>query len=386
MSNADTPRRIYLIAGEASGDFLGAQLMDALKTQYASELKFNGIGGDKMTAQGLSSLFPYYELSLMGFIEILPYMFNLHARINLTVEDILAKNPDVVVTIDSPGFCFRVVDRLRKAGFKGKCVHYVAPTVWAYKPERALRCKALFDHMLVLLPFEPPYFEAVDLPCTFVGHAVVAESKTGDGAAFRQKYEISPSTPLFCMLPGSRRGEAKRHLPIFARAISMLARQYPDLALTIAVPKNILGFVAPYFQGCPFRAVILANDEDKKGAIAASDLAIVKSGTVALEVAMAGTPMIVTYRVNPISAWLFRRVAITKFVNLVNILRKEEAIPELLQELCSPLPLASACASLFGDEQRKAAQRQAAREALSTLVPSESTPSQIAARTIVNLL
>ncbi len=258
-----------------------------------------------METEGLKSLFPYYELSMMGFIEILPYIFNLMARIQSTVEDISAKHPDAVITIDSPGFCFRVVDKLRKEKLKTKFVHYVAPSVWAYKPERARKCARLFDHLLALLPFEPPYFEKVGLRCTWVGHPVVAETSIGDGAAFRRKYEIPDQTPLFTLLPGSRKGEVERHMPVFAKAITLLAGQVPDLAIAVAVPKNVISLIAPYFKECPFRAVITSNEQDKKDAIAASNIAIVKSGTVALEVAMAGVPMVIAYRVNAISAWLF---------------------------------------------------------------------------------
>ena len=382
---ADAPLRVYVIAGEASGDLLGGHLMAELKKQHQGEIKFHGVGGDRMAAEGLTSLFPYHELSMLGVIEILPYLFNIAARINLTVEDIVAKKPDIVITIDSPGFCARVVERLRNLHVKAKFVHYVAPTVWAYKPERAQRFKELFDHILLLLPFEPKYFTDVDMPCTFVGHPVVAETAPGDGDAFRKKYEIAPETPLFCLLPGSRRGEVKRHLPIFARAIGILARQYPELAITVAVPKHVLGFIAPYFKDCPFRAVILANNQDKKDALAASNLAIVKSGTVALEVAMAGTPMIVTYRVHALTAWYFRRKQNIKYVNLINILRNEEAIPELLQELCTPLAIASASSALFSDTTRQQIQKAAAHDALATLVPSNGTPSEIAARTILSL-
>ena len=381
----DAPLRVYVIAGEASGDLLGGHLMAELRKQHQGEIAFHGVGGERMAAEGLTSLFPYHELSMLGVIEILPYLFNIAARINLTVEDIVAKKPDVIVTIDSPGFCARVVERLRKMEFQAKFVHYVAPTVWAYKPERALRFKELFDHLLVLLPFEPPYFTDVGLPCTFVGHPVVAETQPGNGAAFRTKFEIAPDTPLFCILPGSRRGEVKRHLPIFARAIGILARQYPNLAITVAVPKHVMGFIAPYFHDCPFRAVILANNQDKKDALAASNLAIVKSGTVALEVAMAGTPMIVTYRVHPLTAWYFRKKQNIKYVNLINILRNEEAIPELLQELCTPLMIASAGAALFSDALRQHQQTSDAKEALATLVPPDGSPSQIAAKTILSL-
>jgi len=381
------PLKIYIIAGEASGDLLGAHLMQALKNQSQRPVNFYGIGGEKMTAEGLASLFPYYELSMMGFVEILPYIFNLAARIQLTVDDILAKQPDVVVTIDSPGFCFRVVDKLRKENLNAKFMHYVAPTVWAYKPERAQKCARLFDHLLALLPFEPPYFERAGLACTFVGHPVVAETQTGDGAAFRQKYEIPEHMLLFSLLPGSRKGEVDRHMPVFAKAITLLATQYPDLAMVAAVPKNVMAFVAPYFKNCPFRAVVIAGEQDKKDAIAASNMALVKSGTVALEVAMTGIPMIVAYRVNPLSAWLFKRMSLTKYANLVNILQGKEIIPELLQQLCTPLMIANAAAHLLSNSEHQQRQKEQAASALKQLLPPhEERPSDIAARMILQML
>lgn len=380
------PLKVYVIAGEPSGDLLGSHLMRALKSK-SDNIKFYGIGGDRMAGEGLTSLFPYQELAMMGFIEILPYLFNLTARINYTVEDIIAKAPDIVVTIDSPGFCFRVVERLRAHGLKAKFVHYVAPTVWAYKPERAERCAKLFDHMLLLLPFEPPYFEKVGLPCTFIGHPVVNETSSGDGAAFREKYQIAPDTKLFCLLPGSRRGEIMRHMPVFGRTMTLLNAFYRDLAMVVAVPRHVMAFVSPFFEQCPFRTVITANDEDKKNAIAASNLAIAKSGTVALEVGMAHTPMLVSYRVNPVSAHMLRKQCLTKYVNLINIIEQKEIIPEFLQELCNPPLLANAAFQLLESPDRQAQQIQHTKAALDKLrIPGKPLPSEQAAETILRLI
>jgi lipid-A-disaccharide synthase len=381
----DRELKIYIIAGEASGDLLGAHLMAALKKESKRTIKFFGVGGEKMTAEGLESLFPYQELSMMGFVEILPYAFNISARIRSTVHDIKIKHPDVVITIDSPGFNTRVVKQLRKDNFKSKFIHYVAPTVWAYKPERAQTFAELFDHLMVLLPFEPPYFEKAGLPCTFVGHAAVAETRIGDATAFRKKYEIADDVPLFAVLPGSRKGEVERHMPIFARALTLLAGRTPNLAIAVAAPRHVMPFIAPYFEGCPFRAVITSNEEDKKDAFAASTFAVVKSGTVALEVAMAGTPMIIAYRVNPISAWAFRRMSLTKYVNLINILLGKEAIPELLQEHCTSQMIAGCVAALLDSPERIAAQKQDCKNALATLIPPPSaTPSELAARVVLS--
>ena len=388
MSNAspfaDNVLRVFLVAGEASGDLIGAHLMRSMKAQSTQTIQFYGVGGPKMTAEGLDSIFPYYELSMLGAVEVLPYVFNIAVRLRHTVDEAISKQPHIVVTIDSPGFCFRVVERLREAKLNAKFVHYVAPTVWVYKPERAEFCAKLFDHMLVLLPFEPPYFEKAGLACTWVGHPVVAETKTGDGNAFREKYQLADDVLLLTILPGSRKGEIERHMPIFAQAITMLAAQFPNLAIAATVPANVLPFIAPYFKNCPFRAIVTANEEDKRNAIAASNFAIVKSGTVALEVAMAGVPMVVTYKVHPLSAWYLRRKILIKSANLVNILEGKEIIPELLQELCNPLMIATACTELLSDPARQADQKQAEKNALDKLLlPDGERPSDKAAHVIL---
>jgi lipid-A-disaccharide synthase len=375
---------IYLIAGEPSGDVLGAHLMRELKTQSKTPLTFAGVGGELMEKEGMRSLFPYHDLAHMGFAELLPHMVKLLARISQTVEDIKIKSPAALITIDSPGFCKRVVKKLRNEEFDTRYIHYVAPSVWAWKPERAQEFAKLFDHLLTLLPFEPPYFEKAGLGATFVGHPIVAETQPGDGNAFRERYNLSKDTVLFSVLPGSREGEVKRHLPIFARAIALLSEPYPNLAICVPVPRYLLPVVKPYFDDCPFRAIVTAKPEDKLDGIAASNVAIVKSGTVSLEVAKANVPMVIAYRVSPISAYIFKRLRLINLVTLVNILLKREVIPELLQDDCTPLMIASAAASLLASPEQAQAQRAGVEEAFSQLVSGTTPPSAIAAKTVIN--
>lgn len=195
---------IFIIAGEPSGDALGARLMAALSQRLDGKIRFEGIGGVQMAALGLVSRFPMEELSVMGAAEILPRLFGLLRRIGETAEAIVANRPDVVVTIDSPGFCFRVAKRVHDHGIP--IVHYVAPQVWAWKAHRAREIAGFLDHLLALLPFEPPIFTAEGLPCTFVGHPVLESGAgSGDGAALRARLSIDPDTTLVCLLPGSRR-------------------------------------------------------------------------------------------------------------------------------------------------------------------------------------
>lgn len=380
------PLSVYLIAGEASGDSLAAGLMRALK-HHCREVRFSGIGGEKMEAEGLRSFFPYHELSLMGFAEILPHMLHLTARINQTVEDIRTREPDVVVTVDSPGFNFRVVRKLRAAGMepggRTKFVHYVAPSVWAYKPQRAQTAARLFDRMLCLLPFEPPYFEAAGMQADFVGHPVAMLEK-GDGAAFRARHGLPGDAKLLALLPGSRESEIRRLLPLFAATVTRLAPRVPGLALVVPVSARLMPMVAPFFEACPYRTVLTADASEKAGALAAADAALVKSGTVSLEVAQMGTPQIVAYRANPLSAFLVRRMVRIPFVNLINLMCEREVIPEFLQERCTPEKLSEGLEVLFTDAQARAEQLAACEGALSQLRPAGGHhPDDAAAEAVI---
>lgn len=378
---------IYLIAGEASGDTLGAGLMASLREQLNGKVVFYGIGGEKMEAEGLRSLFPFHELSLMGFVEIIPHALKLLARMNMVMEDIIMKQPDVLVTIDSPGFCYRIAKRVKKSGKcpDTKLVHYVAPTVWAYKPERAKKFARVFDHMLALLPFEPPFFESEGLPTTFVGHPSVC-APVGDGKGFRQAHNIPDDLPLICLLPGSRHTELKRHLPIFARAMMLLAPQMKTIpGIVIPVPSFLLPDVAETFEHCPMPAIIVGDEKEKRDAIAASNVALVKSGTVSLEVAMAGVPMIVSYRTNPITAEIVRAMIRIRHVTLLNIMLQREVIPELIQEQCQAPHLAEALSALMSRKKNQEKQLIECKKALEQMRPPKGLPHDNAAEKLISL-
>lgn len=379
---------IYLIAGEPSGDLLGARLIDALRRTSTPRIEVAGIGGERMAQAGLSPLFPMGDIALMGFAEILPHARRLLARIRQTVEDIIARAPEVVVTIDSPGFNFRVAAALRARNFKGKLVHYVAPTVWAYKPQRARVTAQLYDCLLTLLPFEAPYFEAEGLTTHFIGHPVVCESpQAGSGSAFRAHHGIASDVPLLALLPGSRDGELKRHLPVFRAVAERLSAQFPGLALTLPTTAALAPSLAEQTADWNPRPIIVTDDAEKRDALAASTVALVKSGTITLEVALAGVPMVVTYRVHPLSAWLLRRMIRVPYVTLINLLLDAPVIPELLQERCTPEALAGALETLLRDPQARAAQQNAAARAFALLGRDEpEAPSDKAAAIVRKFL
>lgn len=383
MSTGGETPVIFLIAGEPSGDSLGGHLMAALAERR--QVRFAGVGGPRMESQGLESLFPMEELSLMGLAEVLPHLPRLSRRIAQTVAEVRKTRPSLLLTIDSPGFNFRVARRLKGQGIT--LVHYVAPSVWAWRPGRARKVAAFLDHLLALLPFEPPYFEAEGLPCTFVGHPVVESGcERGDGAGFRRRHGIAEGATLLSVLPGSRQGEVGRLLPVFGDALAILGRSRPGLRAVVPTVGTVAGRVAAAAARWPVPALVVEDEGDKFDAFAASDAALAASGTVALELAMAGVPTVVAYRMNPLTAWLARRLIRVRFVNLVNIILERQAVPELLQEECRGDRLAAAVAGLLDDESARRRQAADAGEALRHLGLGGPSPSSRAAEVILDTI
>lgn len=378
---AQEPLHIFLIAGEPSGDLLGARLMAALRRQTGGVVRFSGIGGERMVAEGLTPLFPMSELALMGLVELLPRLPGLLRRLAETVAAIRAARPDAVVTIDAPDFCFRVARRLRGAGIP--FIHYVAPTVWAWRPGRAARIAPLFDHLLALLPFEPPYFERVGLPCTFVGHPIIESgADRGDGAGFRSRHGIAPAAPVLTVLPGSRTSEIGRLSPDFGRTLAHLAPRYPDLVVPVPTVPHVRDRVAAAIASWPVRTLLVEGDREKYDAFAASTAALAASGTVALELALARVPAVIAYRVHPLTAALYRRLVRVRYANLVNLMLDRMLVPELLQEDCRPDKLAAAVAGLLDDPAARQAQIEGAALVAGWLGLGATPPSERAATVV----
>lgn len=381
--------RIYLIAGEASGDFLGASLMDALNQNHSgTAIEYRGIGGEKMQQAGLHSLFDIQQISLMGFVEVLPHIFRLKRLIKHTVADIIRQQPDLLLTIDSPGFCFRVSVALKEAGVHIPMLHYVAPSVWAYKPQRAKKTAALYDRLMTLLPFEPPYFEQEGLKSDFVGHPVAWLWRTrGDGDAFRTRHGIAQNALVLGLMPGSRKGEVLRHMPIFRQLVQRLMQHDPSLQVVMPIRKAMRPMVEEHSKNWPCPLHLIAGDAEKKDAFAAMQVAVVKSGTVGLEAVLAGVPSITAYIANPVSVWLVRRMALIRWSNLANILMQREVVPELIQEHCTPARLTQAVIALLEQPEHKDRQ-QAASAALMEMLGANETisPSERAAHVVEEML
>jgi lipid-A-disaccharide synthase len=377
---------VYLMAGEASGDALGARLMAALKAQTGGDIRFAGVGGLRMQAEGLKSLFPMDEIAVMGLAEVLPRIALIRRRIRETAADIQATRPDAIVGIDAPGFTFRVQQSLGPA-IPAARIHYVAPSVWAWKPWRAKKAAALLDHLLVLLPFEPPLFERHGLPASFVGHPVIESgADRGDGAGFRVRHGIAADAKLVCLLPGSRAGEVTRMLPVLRGAAGLLGERFPGLAVVLPTMPGVAARVRAAVADWPVAPVVLEGDAEKYDAFAAADAALAASGTVALELAMAGAPSVIGYRMNALTWRLVKAMVRVQYVNIVNLLLEREAVPELLQYACTPARLAEAAARLIEEPKAAEAQRKACRRAIAMLRDPDALPSDRAAEIVLRCI
>lgn len=377
---------IFLVAGEPSGDVLGGRLMAALAEATGGAARFAGVGGEAMAGEGLRSLFPMAELSVMGLVEILPRARALLRRIAEVADAVRADSPDVVVTIDSPGFAFRLARRLKGSGVA--LVHYVAPSVWAWRPGRAAKVARLYDHLLTLLPFEPPYFEPHGLACTFVGHPAVAEAEPGDGAGFRARHDIPADAPLLAVLPGSRLGEVGRLLPVFGAALASLAGRVPGLRAAVATVPAVAETVAAAAAGWPLPVAITGAD-GRADVFAAANAAIAASGTVTVELAAAATPMVICYRMAPATMWIARRLVRVPHIGLANLVLGRGAVPELIQEACTPAAVAAEAERLLVDPVARDAQIEALAEAVAALGAGHGdgeTPSRRAARAVLDVI
>ena len=375
---------IYLIAGEQSGDVLGARLMAALRV-HEPDIAFAGVGGARMTEQGLSPLFAMDELAVMGLLEVLPRVRRLRRLLHDVIADIRARRPDVVVTIDSPGFMLRVLRAIRPDGILR--THYVAPQVWAWRSWRVKSFPGHWERLLCLLPFEPAWFASHGLEAMFVGHPVLESgADQGDAARFRSRHNLAPDRPVIVLMPGSRRSEVPRLLPVFGQTLTLLARDLPGVVPVVPTTSAVADTVRRATEHWPIAPILVTDTDEKHDAYAAASAALTKSGTSTLELALAGLPMAVTYRVNPVSAALARRLIQVKHVAMVNLLAGRELVPELLQEQCRADLLAATVVRLVRDPAAAQAQRDGFAAVIDSLRAPAGTPSDAAARAVLALI
>ena len=378
--------RIFVIAGEPSGDALGAGLMAALR-DVQSDVTFAGVGGAGMEAQGLRSIFPMSDLSVMGLAEILPRYPRLRRRLAQTIRAAQAFRPDILLTVDSPGFTLRVARALKRR-LPVHTVHYGAPSVWAWRPHRARRLRGVVDHLLALFPFEPPLFEEHGIRCTFVGHpAAHAPQATGArGAALGQRLGIGDA-PMLLLLPGSRGAEVARLMPVMGQTLSLLQSHIPTLRPVLLPAPAVAGQVHRLMRDWPVVSDMLdlnTTDPDaamqRSAAMQAADVALAASGSVTLELAAAGTPMVVAYDMHPVTRALVRRMLVADTVTLVNRVTDTRAVPEFLGRNCRPEPIAAALRGLLRD----ATGQKAALALCTDRLRRDGSASDAAARAVLD--
>ncbi|MHA1128547.1 MAG: lipid-A-disaccharide synthase [Alphaproteobacteria bacterium] len=383
---------IFIIAGEPSGDRLGASLMQGLNAER--ELQFIGVGGPMMAEQGLESLFPMEELSIMGLAEVLPKLPKLLRRMRETADAVEASEATALITIDSPDFCLRVAKKVKAQQPDLPIIHYVAPSVWAWRPKRAVKMARYVDHVLALLPFEPPYMEAAGMSCDFVGHPVVADKQASakEIADFRAEIGVTERQKLLTLLPGSRAGEVARLGPVFRDIVVRLRADIPELAVVIPSVGKRVDDLKHIFDGLnvtildPRDLPVDLAEAHKRACYAASGAALAASGTVSLELAAAGTPMVIAYKMHWLTAFILKRRLRVTTVTLVNLVTETRAVPEFLLEDCSVDKIHPTILELLTDQSASESQRQASVKAMELLGKGVESAGTRAALSVIKHL
>ena len=384
----ERPLRLFVVAGEHSGDALGAKLIAALVAGAQPRgIEFAGVGGEHMQAHGFDSLFPMSDVMVMGPIAILRRLRPIVRRVYQTVDAAVAFEPDAVVIIDSPEFTHPIAKRIRKRRPDIPIIDYVSPTVWAWRPGRARAMRPYVDHVLALLPFEPAAHARLGGPaCSYVGHPLIERSAWLDAldpAPLASRLGIAPATPCLVVLPGSRRSEVARLLEPFAGTVARLHARHPDLHVLLPVVSHLAGEIERMVSGWSAPVHVLGEQDDKWRAFKLARAALAASGTVTLELALAGTPMAVAYKVEPLAAPFLRRMIKAPSTVLPNLVLDENAFPEFHQEACTPDRLVDALDPLLSDTDERQRQLEALARIPKLMKLDHGTPSDAAARIVL---
>lgn len=385
-ASADHSRKIFLIATEESGDRLGSSLMKALRRRLGDTVRFEGVGGQSMAREGLVSLFPIEDLSIMGFAAVVKQLPMILRRIRETADAVLAAAPDMLVIIDSPDFTHRVARRVRARRRVLPIVDYVSPSVWAWRPGRARAMRSYVDHVLALLPFEPEAYRRLEgPPCTYVGHPLLEQvGVLRPDAQERQRRDAS--APTLLVLPGSRRSEIRHHLSAFGETIEVLRQSAPEIDVILPTMPHLVDEITIAVANWPRRPRIVVGDDDKRAAFRAARAALAKSGTVTLELALAGVPMVAAYKGGRVEAWIAQRVVRVSSVILANLVIGENVIPEFLQENCTARNLAPALREVLTDSPMRQFQLKAFAKLDTIMSTGQRSPSERAADIVLEVM
>jgi lipid-A-disaccharide synthase len=365
---------------------LGAGLAKALKARLSDDVTFVGVGGPRMGAEGVASPFDIAELSILGWIEGLRAYGRVKARVAETAALAAREKPDAVVLIDSWGFTIRVAKAIRAASPRTPLIKYVGPQVWASRPGRAGTLAGAVDHLLALYAFDAPWFEKAGLATTVVGSSALHMDMGGaDGGVFRARRDIAPDAPLLLVLPGSRPSEVRRMTPVYEQTIQKLRVSIPDLQVAVIVAATVKEDVTSRVAAWPFR-VHLVDEDEKYDAMKAATAALATSGTVSTELALAGAPMVIAYRIDGLSYALMRRLVTARHVTLFNIAADERIAPEFIQHDATPAKLARATGRLLTDPDFAADQARRQSEALRLMGRGEEDPAQLAADAVLRVI
>jgi lipid-A-disaccharide synthase len=355
-ATANVARKVFLIATEESGDRLGANLMKVLRQRLGGAVRFEGVGGQSMAREGLASLFPIEELSIMGFSAVLRQLPMILRRIRQTADAVAQASPDILVIIDSPDFTHRVARRVRARDPSLPIVDYVSPSVWAWRPGRARAMLDYVDHVLALLPFEPEAYRRLHgPPCSYVGHPLVEQIDMLRPDADEQRRRHG-QPPVVLVLPGSRRGEISHHMAVFGETLGLLELPFEPVLPTMPHLQDV---IREGVKSWPVQPRIIVGEQEKKAAFRSAHAAFVKSGTVTLELALAGVPMVAAYKVGTVEAWILRRAIRGSSVILANLVIGENVVPEFLQQDCTAAKLAPALRDILGDSPLRRRQTEA---------------------------
>ncbi|HET6839720.1 MAG TPA: lipid-A-disaccharide synthase [Bradyrhizobium sp.] len=385
-ATAGAVRKIFLIATEESGDRLGASLMKVLRQRLGDAVRFEGIGGQSMAREGLTSLFPIEELSIIGLVGVVKELPKILRLIRQTATAVTQAAPDILVIIDSPDFTHRVARRVRAQDPSIPIVDYVAPTVWAWRPGRARAMRAYVDHVLALLPFEPEEYRRLrGPPCSYVGHSLIEQiGALRPGLDERKRRDDAP--PVLLVLPGSRRSEVRHHMAVFGETLGRLHSEGVAFDLILPTTPHLRELVEESAKSWPVQPRVVIGEQEKRAAFRIARAALAKSGTVTLELAIAGVPMVTAYRKGAIEAWILLRAVSVKSVILANLVIGENVIPEVLQRDCTPEKLAPALREILGDSASRRRQIDAFARIDAIMSTGNQPPSVRAAEIVLAML
>ena len=356
---AETERKIFLIATEESGDRLGAHLMKVLRQRLGGAVRFEGVGGRAMGREGLASLFPIEELSIIGLAAVVKQLPKILRLIGQTAAAVTEASPDILVIIDSPDFTHRVAKRVRASDPKIPIVDYVSPSVWAWRPGRARAMLSYVDHVLALLPFEPEAYQRLHgPPCSYVGHPLTEQLTSLRPDADEARRRDAPP-PVLLVLPGSRRSEIRQHMAVFGETLGRLAAEGVSFEAVLPTMPHLQTAVAEALKAWPVQPRVVVGEQEKRAAFRIAHAALAKSGTVTLELALAGVPMVTAYRTGGMEAWILRRAIKVNSVILANLVIGENVVPEFLQEDCTPEKLSRALRDVLGESDLRRKQLEA---------------------------